>query len=287
MARIDERNPNGAPGDWFIDERCIGCGSSAAVAPGLIVASGDKFVFDRQPNTEEEVDRAWLARELCPTRSIGTEIKTPKRDPYPHEEAEGVYRCGHNARSSFGAHSFLVLRADGNLLIDSPRYTFKLAEPFDELGGLAKILLSHRDDVADADKWAEKFGAEVFIHAADASAAPYATNTLTGNEPIEITNGVVAIPTPGHTEGSVVYLVDNTFLFSGDSLAWSHESARLTAFSGATWFSWETQIDSLTRLADYSFEQVFAGHGASSPRLDAQTMRNHLTDLIAAMPSMR
>ena len=284
MARIDERNPAGADGEWFIDERCNGCGSSASVAPGLIVRNGSKFVFDRQPSSDDDVDRAWLARELCPTRSIGTETRTAKRDPYPHQEATGVYRCGHNDRASFGAHSFFLTRTDGNLLIDSPRHTFKLAGPFEDLGGLTEILLTHRDDVADAEKWAEKFGATVTIHRAEQAAAPFATRLLT--DPVtEVAPGVQAISVPGHTEGSVVYLVDETYLFTGDSMAWSHSRQDLYAFRDATWYSWEALTASLRGLADFSFEQVFAGHGASSPRLDAAEMRRRLlalTDRMAA-----
>lgn len=287
MARLDERNPNGADGDWFIDERCIGCGSSASVAPGLIVASGDKFVFDRQPSDDLELERAWLARELCPTRSIGTEVRTEKREPFPHLEAPNVYRCGHNHKDSYGAHSFFIKRPSGNLLVDSPRYTFKLASPIEELGGIKTVLLSHRDDVADADKWCEKLGAEAVIHEHDRQAAPFATRILTGEDPTEVEPGVVAVPVPGHTKGSVVYIVDETFMFSGDSLAWTHSRETLTAFRRACWYSWDTQIDSLLRLTEYDFEQVFAGHGASSPRLPVDEMRNHLYNLLDWMKTVR
>ena len=31
---------------------------------------------------------------------------------------------------------------------------------------------------------------------------------------------MVAFPVPGHTEGSVLYLVDDHLLFTGDSLCW-------------------------------------------------------------------
>jgi hypothetical protein len=46
------------------------------------------------------------------------------------------------------------------------------------LGGLADILLSHRDDVADADRYAAHFNARVWIHEDDQSAAPYATDLI-------------------------------------------------------------------------------------------------------------
>ena len=64
-------------------------------------------------------------------------------------------------------------------------------------------------------------------------------------EPTAIAPGVVAHPVPGHTRGSVVFLVDEKVCFSGDSLAWSQERDDLIAFRGATWFSWKAQTDSL------------------------------------------
>ena len=99
----------------------------------------------------------------------------------------------------------------------------------------------------------------------------------------DIAPGVQAIAVPGHTEGSVVYLVDETYLFTGDSLAWSHGQQDLYAFRDATWFSWEALTESLRGLAEFRFEQIFAGHGASSPRLDAAEMRQRLLALTDRM----
>ncbi|MBW1832264.1 MAG: ferredoxin, partial [Deltaproteobacteria bacterium] len=176
-----ERNPESAEGDWFIDQRCINCAAARHVAPGLIVRHGDQSVFERQPSTPGEVRQAWLAAELCPTRSIRTESHLrPPPDVYPHLLANGVYLCGHNHRSSFGAHSYFVPRTGGNLLFDSPQFTSRLVGPFEEMGGVSKILLSHRDDVADAEKWAKHFDAEVCIHREDQDAAPFASRILDG-----------------------------------------------------------------------------------------------------------
>jgi glyoxylase-like metal-dependent hydrolase (beta-lactamase superfamily II) len=60
-----------------------------------------------------------------------------------------------------------------------------------------------------------------------------------------------------------VFLVDERFLFTGDSLAWSHERRDLVAFRSACWYSWSTQADSLDRLAArHRFASVLPGHGA-------------------------
>jgi len=280
------RNPESAEGDWFIDKRCINCAAARHVAPGLIVQRGDHSVFDRQPDTPEEVHQAWLAAELCPTRSIRTESHLSAPRVYPHKLAEGTFLCGHNHRSSFGAHSYFVIRADGNLLIDSPQFTRKLVEPFESMGGIKSILLSHRDDVADAEKWAKHFGAETFIHGNDRDAAPFANHILGGespDEPTDLGSGVTAIPVPGHTKGSVVYLVDDAYLFTGDSLTWDYERDRMRAFQDACWYSWSEQKASLTGLARYEFNQLFSGHGPWSPWKKRDQMRTLLLELTTRM----
>jgi glyoxylase-like metal-dependent hydrolase (beta-lactamase superfamily II) len=281
------RNPEGAEGDWFIDRRCIDCAASRHVAPGLIVRRGDYSVFERQPSTPGEVHQAWLAAELCPTRSIRTESRLrPPAGVYPHALADGVYLCGHNDRSSFGAHSYLVTRPSGNLLFDAPKFTRKLVAPFEDMGGISKILLSHRDDIADAEKWAKRFGADTCIHRDDRSAAPFASIILDGRSPDETTDlgmGITAIPVPGHTKGSVVYQVDETYLFTGDSLTWNYEQDRMRAFRDACWYSWPVQKQSLLGLTRFGFNQLFSGHGPWSPWRERVEMRRLLLELTERM----
>lgn len=281
------RNPLNAPGDWYIDTRCIDCGASGEVAPGLVVEHGDKCVFARQPATPEEEIAAFRAMLVCPTASVRTESKRkPPPGLFPQELAPGLYRCGYNADDSFGAHSYFARRPAGNLLVDSPRWTGAVVDFIAASGGLAHVLLSHRDDVADADKYAEHFGAKVWIHEGDGRAAPYATGILRGSAPETIAPGLVAIPVPGHTRGSVVYLLDERYLFTGDSLAWSAERGDLTAFRDACWFSWEELTRSLARLADHRFEWVLAGHGGSQS-LPAEEMNRRLRGLVERMPAIR
>jgi glyoxylase-like metal-dependent hydrolase (beta-lactamase superfamily II)/ferredoxin len=282
-----ERNPESAKGDWFIDQRCINCAAARHVAPGLIVRRDDYSVFERQPSTPGEVRQAWLAAELCPTRSIRTEShERPLHGLYPHLLAEGVYLCGHNDRSSYGAHSYIVPRSKGNLLFDSPQFTRKLVDPFEEMGGISKILLSHRDDVADAEKWAKHFDAEVCIHRDDRDAAQFASCIIGGDsahEPTDLGDGLIAIPVPGHTKGSVVYLLDDRYLFTGDSLTWDYERDAMRAFREACWYSWSAQKESLTALAQYGFNRLFSGHGPWSPWRDQSETRALLLDLTERM----
>ena len=278
------RNTDSVPGDWYIDTACINCGASRHVAPELIAEKNDKSVFVRQPITPEEQLAAWRAVFVCPTASVRSETKQPRPNAviFPQQITSGVWRCGFNARSSFGAHSYFAARPDGNLLIDSPRYAGELVKWFDDAGGIAHILLSHRDDVADADKYARQFGARVWIHREDRSAAPYATDLLDDGSAQSIAAGVRAIPLPGHTRGSVAYLLEDRVLFSGDSLAWSTRERDLIAFRDACWYSWTELTESLGKLAAYRFEWLLPGHGWLA-HLPAGEMSARLLALVARM----
>jgi len=294
MARLTERHEAGAPGAWFVDSRCIDCDASRQVAPGLILRnpSDGNSVFVRQPETPEEVEMAWRAVMVCPTRSVGHEtLKRPATPVFPHDLGDGVYRLGHNARSSFGAHSYFVRRTSANLMIDAPRWTREVFRPLENLGGVDHVLLSHRDDIADAERYAGHFGAQVWIHADDRDAAPFATDIIEGTDPAAIDAGtaseVIVFPVPGHTKGSVLYLVDGHLLFTGDSLSWNPNRRAFHAFRQACWYSWEAQTASLGRFADsgYRFDRLFAGHGWNHDAA-AAIFQRLLQDLVARMPYM-
>lgn len=277
-----ERHPANATGEWFVDQRCIDCAVSRQLAPELFTRVDGQSVVRRQPETEDEERDAWLAAIACPTRSIRTDPPRPRpRGLYPLHLDADVFYCGHNSPDSFGANGYLAFRDEGNVMVDSPRFTPELVEAIDARGGLDHVLLTHRDDVADADRYAERFDARVWIHEADRDAAPYATDLLTGTEPTEIQPGLQAIPAPGHTRGHVLFLLDDRFLFTGDSLYWSNSRQDLGVFERMTWYSLPVQIDSLERVArEHRFSYVLPGHG---PRHEttADDMRDRLLALVA------
>lgn len=279
MARLDQRHPLSVEGEWFADTRCIDCDVARHYAPEVI-RSDDQGLsfFERQPVGPDEEAAVWRAALACPTQSIGTtDRRRPPAGVFPWELADGVSLCGYNDESSFGAHSYLVVRPEGNLLVDAPRWTRRLADAFDEAGGLDHILLTHRDDVADADRYAERFGARVWIHQADADAAPYATDVVEGWEPIEVRPGLVIRPIPGHTRGSVAFHLEDRFLFTGDSLFWNRRRRHLDVFAGATWFSWEALGESMASLVEVPFEWVLPGHG----KWHQATVAQHRAEMVA------
>ena len=204
----------------------------------------------------------WRAAAACPTGSIGNRkhpVLPAGISPYPL--TGGVFALGNNSLSSFGAHSFLVTRPEGNLMIDSPRFSNPLAVAVDDMGGIAHVLLSHRDDVADYDLWAGRYGARVWIGEADADAAPLSTDLISEGDTALISTGVLGIPAPGHTRGHLVYHIDDQLLFTGDTLHWNLRRLELDVFPNQTFHSWKVLARTIDRLATLNVEWIFAGHG--------------------------
>lgn len=264
MARLADRHPDNAPGDWFVDDRCVACDVARQHAPDLIIStSSGQSVIIRQPASPDEEMTLWRAALACPTRSIGT--TSHRHAPpgvFPLRVAPGVFLCGSNDLRSFGAHAWFIPQAHDPFLVDAPHWDRTLVRAIEDAGGIGHVLLTHRDDIADAQRYAEHFGARVWIHDADRDAAPFATDIITTEDEETIFPGMVAFAVPGHTRGSVLYLHSQRHLFSGDTLAWSRQTSDLRAIK-TIWYSRREFQRSLTRFAGsgHRFEHVFPGHG--------------------------
>jgi len=264
MAEFTRRLPENVEGTFFVDSTCIDCDTCRQIAPATFGETGQYSYVQLQPQSAEEQRAANRALVACPTGSIGAADKSgvaaAVRDfPLPLEG--GLFYCGFNSRKSFGGNSYFLQHPQGNWLIDSPRFVEHLARRFEELGGIRYIFLTHRDDVADAARYAERFGSTRIIHRLELSSQPDAERVLDGMAPIDLAPGFLAIPTPGHTRGHMVLLAAGRYLFSGDHIWWSRHRGRLTASREVCWYSWREQVASVRLLEGYSFEWVLPGHG--------------------------
>jgi glyoxylase-like metal-dependent hydrolase (beta-lactamase superfamily II)/ferredoxin len=269
-------------GPFFVDSSCIDCDTCRQLAPATFADHGEHSYVYTQPRDDAEKRAALRALVACPTGSIGTSDPSWTAlalEDFPLLLAPRVFYCGFNSRKSFGGNSYFVEHRDGNWLIDSPRYVEYLARQFTERGGVRYIFLTHRDDVADADRWAARFGATRIIHRLELASQPAAERVIDGREAVEVEPGFLAIPTPGHTRGHCVLLHDDQFLFTGDHIAWSRERQCLTASRDVCWHSWREQVKSLEKLDRYSFEWVLPGHG-QRVRLPRKEMRHEMARLI-------
>lgn len=265
MAQLAHKAAANVPGDLFVDDRCIACDTCRRLAPATYGGGEDEVAFvARQPASPAERRRAMMALVACPVAAIGSRSKDGAAEAaraFPDELAPGVYDCGYAAESSFGAASWLVVRPDGNVLVDSPRFAAPLARRIRALGGVRLLFLTHRDDVADHARWAAELGCTRVLHARDVGRRTRdVERVLEGDDPVPLAAGVTAIPVPGHTAGSTALLVDDTYLFTGDHL-WGDAAGRLGASRAVCWHDWDEQTASMERLGAFRFTWVLPGHG--------------------------
>ncbi|MEU0585451.1 MBL fold metallo-hydrolase [Streptomyces sp. NPDC006132] len=277
---------------WFVDDRCINCDAARQLAPGLIGEWEGRSRVLRQPVGAAEERGLHAAAFACPTRSIrfarptgstrsGAGRPDASADPFPMALDDGVLLCGHNSAHTAGANSYLLPRPSGTaMMIDTPRWSRDLAARYEAAGGpVTDVLLTHRDHAAHGRRYADHFGARLWIHEGDLDAAPDADRVLRGLEPLEIGEGVTAYPLPGHTRGSVLYLADDRYCFSGDSFYWSRTTGDLEVAESVTWHSVEELARSLARVAgQLRFEWLLPGHG-DRRRLPVDEMSGRLRSL--------
>ena len=283
MADRKKRLDSNVPGNFFVDATCINCDTCRQLAPQSFEEIGEFSAVARQPEGDDAVHQAYQALLACPVGSIGTEHsdKTELQaamSSFPLLLDGGVFYCGFNSEKSFGANSYFVQHRDGNWLVDSPRYIKHLVDAIDRMGGLRYIFLTHEDDVADAARYADRFGATRIIHRADADAMPDAEWIVDGVETVTLSPQFELIPVPGHTPGSSALLYANRFLFTGDHLWWDPETRSLDAPRRLVWRS-RAMLHSIEKLLDFRFEWVLAGHG-DRVNLPPEDMHAHLRFLV-------
>eukprot|EP00953_Heterococcus_sp_UTEX-ZZ885_P003919 2620-Heterococcus_DN1.PRE.2 len=182
------RRASNAPGNLFVDESCIDCDTCRWMAPETYQRVDHASVVSKQPSTQDELRSAYRAMVSCPTGSIRLErpdpmIKEVLADfPLAVDEQRlpGVYHLGFHSKDSYGGTPWLIAREQGGVMVDSPRYSSKLAAAITTMlgGAPAYMLLTHElscdhiaaslsaashqrphaaDDIADHAKWAAAF----------------------------------------------------------------------------------------------------------------------------------
>jgi glyoxylase-like metal-dependent hydrolase (beta-lactamase superfamily II)/ferredoxin len=290
MAHVANRRLENIDGDLYVDTSCIDCDTCRWMAPTVFDRQGEMSAVYHQPIDPNERLQALQALLSCPTGSIGT-IDRPKdikiaQASLPLLVTENVYHCGYHSEKSYAAASYLIQHPDGNILVDSPRFTPPLVKQIAAMGGVKYLYFTHRDDVADHQKFHEHFGCDRILHQDEITPDTKAVeHQLQGMEAIQFSPELVIIPVPGHTKGHTVLLYKNKFLFSGDHLAFRRQLGHLGAFRDVCWYSWTEQVQSMQKLAKYDFEWVLPGHGRRY-HADLATMREQMQECINWMMSV-
>uniref|UniRef100_A0A7S2QTB2 Metallo-beta-lactamase domain-containing protein n=1 Tax=Chlamydomonas chlamydogama TaxID=225041 RepID=A0A7S2QTB2_9CHLO len=283
-------------GDFYVDRTCIDCDTCRWMAPATFTRVGGGSSVTSQPKTKDERVDAMKALLSCPTFSIhvrqrsSEELRAAQEGlPSPIPGLPNVYHCGWHSVTSYAGTPYLITRPasqGGNILIDSPRYNPVLARRLEEMGGVAVMFLTHRDDVGDHEKWAAHFKCRRVIHALEPvpgmevvlqGEGPW---TLEGtpleqadlvNPPEEAEPDVTLIFTPGHTQGHVcLYYAPAKAMFTGDHLCQDDEALEdMQVFTDFNWYSVSKQLDSVRKLLQYDYLHVLPAHGRQLHLRDA------------------
>ncbi|MCO5564641.1 hypothetical protein L7F22_018307 [Adiantum nelumboides] len=265
------RRPQNVTGEFYVDHTCIDCDVCRWMAPNSFTRVEGQSAVYNQPSTSTRRVAALQALLSCPTASIHTE--TPPKDisqvhstfPIPiHEDSlPGVYHCGYHSKKSYAATTYFIKRAGGNILVDSPRYTERLAQNLEKLGGVDYMFLTHKDDVADHDRWQKRFNCPRILHEQEVTSDTASVEIKLKGEGSWNFLGpdIDLLFFPGHTEASVcLHLKPLKVLFSGDSMA-NNSQGYLHVDPNFNWFSVDIQMESIKTLLPLDFLWVLPGHG--------------------------
>jgi ferredoxin len=88
MADKLSKQPENAPGPWYVDMSCALCRMCLEEAPSLLKYTKDETAvhFLKQPETSEEMDAAQRAMDVCPTLAIGNDGEICDADESPLQE---------------------------------------------------------------------------------------------------------------------------------------------------------------------------------------------------------
>ncbi|MCI7767134.1 MAG: MBL fold metallo-hydrolase [Oscillospiraceae bacterium] len=198
--------------------------------------------------------------------------------------------------SNFGVNSYIITAENMNgVLIDAPYGGESIITTLMEKGiELKKILLTHGhcDHIAAAARIAKETGAKIYIHKFDEDKLHNDRTNLTQFfslppiDPVEnavtVSDGEVieqdelefeVLHTPGHTSGSVCYLLGDN-MFSGDTL-FNGSMGRTDMVDGND----DVMSDTLKML--YEFDRntnytVYPGHGASTSMVEERQHNPYL-----------
>ncbi|CAM8965751.1 unnamed protein product [Rhodiola kirilowii] len=263
------RREQNVDGDLFVDNACIDCDTCRWMAPSVFSRVDGMAAVSKQPESKEDQLSALQALISCPTSSIHTkklaqdipEVCNTFPIPIDSKKILGVYHCGHHSKYSYGAASYLIVHPEGNILVDSPRYSEKLARNIEMLGGARYMFLTHKDDVADHEKWAKRFSCKRILHAREIEVGTANVEMkLEGNGPWSLSHDIDLIHTPGHSEGSVcLFYKSLNILFTGDHLAMTASGLDIT--DQYNHYSVPLQLKNVERLLYLDFLWLLPGHG--------------------------
>lgn len=167
---------------------------------------------------------------------------------------------------SFGGISYFIKSEDRNFAVDVPEYADENIRFIEDNGAPEFIFLTHRDDVADAEKFREDFGSKLIIHELEKDTVRKPDMVFCDYVDI---GEVRIIHTPGHSPGSsTLYFPGGRVMFTGDHITAGRGKPIAEDFYWT--YDYQLQLKSARKLLEYDFYYILAGHGGRRLISDAK-----------------
>jgi glyoxylase-like metal-dependent hydrolase (beta-lactamase superfamily II) len=125
-------------------------------------------------------------------------------------------------RVARGCLSYLIVSHGTAVVIDASRHLDRLQDLAASLNvRIDKVFDTHlhADHISGAQELATRSKAAYYLHPADAEGAALVYTPLTDGETFRVgTSFLEVVHSPGHTPGSTSFLLDKTYLFTGDTI---------------------------------------------------------------------
>lgn len=191
---------------------------------------------------------------------------TPIEAPYI------LYQCIRPGKASC---SYLLISGQEAMVFDPSRNTDTYRKLAEQHGcGIIRTFETHRqaDYISGSPSLAEETGCTIMVPPADFEGASFPCEPISDGQVFVFSLGgpeVRALHTPGHTMGSTCYLIDNSYLISGDTV-FINTAGRPDL--GGKWEAWarELYLTLMLRLRDLADDiLVLPGHYTSWSEADS------------------
>ncbi|MBD2563519.1 MULTISPECIES: MBL fold metallo-hydrolase [Nostoc] len=197
---------------------------------------------------------------MCPLPQQPSHTTKPPRAVFPNEVPSGgsmqsdfaqesIFAFPPN-RDTLGGTSYLIVRNEGNILIDCPALDQTNQDFLGTHGGVRWLFLTHRGAIGKTAEIQQVFGCEILIQEQEAYLLPGLTPTTFSQE-FTLDASTQVIWTPGHSPGSscLYYSELGGILFSGRHLV-PNQQGKAVPLRTAKTFHWPRQINSLRLLLE-------------------------------------
>ncbi|MGD1909303.1 MAG: MBL fold metallo-hydrolase [Rivularia sp. (in: cyanobacteria)] len=153
-------------------------------------------------------------------------------------------------RDTLGGTAYLILRNEGNILIDCPAWDKNNQDFLESNGGVRWLFISHRGAIGKSAEIQKIFGCEILIQEQEAYLLPESRVTAFTDK-FTIDSALQLIWTPGHSPGSscFYYNSEGGVLFTGKHLVPNREGEPVPLRTSKT-FHWPRQIKSIKSLLE-------------------------------------